>query len=178
MPSKKQAIHNLTQQITKLDDFDYIKKETWQPQTAEYIKQYFGEESNQYKFITAFNFTAQGTNLSPDDQKKLKAEKAKLFLQEAIEFLQNHGLYKKPKKNFLEGLNNAFLSGIILLGVNALFWGGWLIGDNKDYAEKDKLHQTVANKDSIIKQQNELILSLRRSLSRQVTKTPSTDSIK
>lgn len=63
--------------MNKLNDFAYVKKLTYRTQTAEYIKKYFGEESNQYKFITDFNFTAQGTNLSVDDQKLLKAERLK-----------------------------------------------------------------------------------------------------
>jgi hypothetical protein len=48
---QQKAIDILNKQIGKLDDPQYPVDETWKVQTSAYIKEYFGEQSDQYEFI-------------------------------------------------------------------------------------------------------------------------------
>lgn len=100
--NKKKAIEILTQQKTKLEKGSFHQDETWVFHTAFYIKDFFGENSTEFNFISQFSFTVISTNLTPDNdilyalgQKKQKALK---FLDNCIETLQNKGLYKPDSK--------------------------------------------------------------------------------
>lgn len=67
---------------------------------------------------------------------------------------------RRLKKNFLDKLSNSTLGIIVYLLIPAIFWCGWLVGDNKDYAEKNKLQELIKLTDTI-KHQKDALLFLR-----------------
>lgn len=100
--NKKKAIEILIQQKNKLEKSSFYQDETWVFHTASYIKDFFGESSTEFTFISQFRFTVISTNKTPEpdilyalDQKKQKALK---FLDNCVDTIKNKGLYKPESK--------------------------------------------------------------------------------
>ena len=62
---KKEAIKILQRQLSKIDN--RVSDDAWIFQTAEYIRQFFGEQSTQYSFISQFQFTVKHYGDMSDD---------------------------------------------------------------------------------------------------------------
>ncbi len=128
------AIEILQKQKLKLDDQNILKDETWVFQTASYIKDFFGENSTEYSFISKFEFKVYFTNYQSEQAAVIelnsKTPKAKKYLENCIETISNKGLYKHPKTNFLTRISETALWTMIsvsfvgLLTVGSLF-GNW-----------------------------------------------------
>ena len=107
----KKAIDILKAQRAKLDDFNN-KNQNWVFQTASYIKDFFGDNSTEFSFISQFHFHVTSSNWdSPDDVKRWLAEKpieAKTFLDNCIETLQH-------KKVLLDNQNKIFFTALVTL---------------------------------------------------------------
>jgi len=119
----KKAIDILKSQKEKLEDFDN-KNQNWVFQTASYIKDFFGENSTEFSFISQFHFHVVSSNWdSPEDVRRWLAEKpieAKPFLDNCVETLQHKGLFKQPKQNFLNRLSDTALWTIISIAIPGL----------------------------------------------------------
>jgi hypothetical protein len=128
----KKAIEILTKQRDKIDDINYPNDETWVYQTAEYIRQFFGENSTQFSYINRFSFSVLATNYdSKEAVRQWMAQKprdAKQFLNNCIEDLKHTGLYKKPSVNILSKLSDTALWTIIPFTLTTVFTGGFLLG--------------------------------------------------
>jgi len=129
----KQAIKILERQRDRISDPKFPNDETWVFQTTEHIKDFFGESSSQFAFISQFSFSVIGHPSTSDekwryelDSKKRKAER---FIDTCIETINDKGLYKPPKQNFLAGLGDTWLVIIFGTVVPALFFGGVWIGE-------------------------------------------------
>jgi len=112
--NKKTAIKILRKQLAKAEDpetFEIIQN-AWKVQTKTYICNFFGEESNEYKWIS--EVTLYGL---------YKADPIP-FLKNCIETINNIGLYKKPKANFLISAPN----WLIMLLFPFIFSTGLAIG--------------------------------------------------
>lgn len=129
-----QALEILKQQKEKLP-VDIETQKTWLTQTAAFIKDFFGLESDQYKFIKNFSFKEQSKgsynsffdvyspnpNYDPSDKQKV----AENFIEICIDTLKKkNSLYKEPKTNFLSTLSKEFVWGIIV----AIFGAGIVVG--------------------------------------------------
>jgi hypothetical protein len=90
---RKKAISILGKQIDKIKNKDG-QTSVWEIQTKAYIKLFFGKDSKQFDYFERFSFSSQYT-YDPIP-----------FLKECIEFIENSGLFKAPKKNFLETVPN------------------------------------------------------------------------
>lgn len=108
--TKEKAIEILKRQRDKLDIEKHTNDEAWIFQTAEYIRQFFGEDSTQFSFISQFKWHVLS---SPWDSNELikhwldqKPKEAKQFMDNCIESLNDTGLYKSPKPNFFHGYSN------------------------------------------------------------------------
>ncbi|MBS0647321.1 MAG: hypothetical protein JSR97_12145 [Verrucomicrobia bacterium] len=145
----KKAIDILKSQKTKLEDFDN-KNQNWVFQTASYIKDFFGENSTEFSFISQFHFHVVSSNWdSPEDVRRWLAEKpieAKRFLDNCVETLQHKGLFKQPKQNFLNRLSDTALWTIISIVIPGLISIGLFFGNL--YADKQNIE---------IKQENKLL---------------------
>ncbi|MBN8790414.1 MAG: hypothetical protein J0I84_25320 [Terrimonas sp.] len=145
----KKAIDILKSQKEKLEDFDN-KNQNWVFQTASYIKDFFGENSTEFSFISQFHFHVVSSNWdSPEDVRRWLAEKpieAKPFLDNCVETLQHKGLFKQPKQNFLNRLSDTALWTIISIAIPGLVSIGLFFGNL--YADKQNIE---------IKQENKLL---------------------
>nr|WP_321354359.1 hypothetical protein [uncultured Draconibacterium sp.] len=90
---KNQAITILKNQINKIQNQENRTTE-WTVQTRTYIEKFFGIESKEVRYINKFSFY----NYPSGD--------VELFLNNCIETIENIGLYKKPKTNFLYTIPN------------------------------------------------------------------------
>lgn len=157
----EKAIKILLVQRDKLLDKKIYKDENWVFQTASYIKDFFGEHSPEYKFIGTYTFTALAHNQMSKEEKQLlfkdKENKAVIFLNNCIETIQNKGLFKPPKKNFLQRIGNSAVWTIIGILVPALFSVGFLIGqyftDTKNIDLKTQVKQ-LQDSLNIVKSKN------------------------
>jgi len=150
----KKAIDILKGQRDKLDNFDN-KNQNWVFQTASYVKDFFGENSTEFSFISQFQFHVVSSNWdSPDDVRRWLAEKpieAKRFLDNCIETLQHKGLIKLPKQNSLSRLSETALWTILGVGVTGLISAGFFFGNL--YSDKQNIELRQDNKllkDSLI----------------------------
>jgi hypothetical protein len=143
----KKAIDILKGQRAKLDDFNN-KNQNWVFQTASYIKDFFGETSTEFSFISQFYFHVVSSNWdSPDDVRRWLAEKpieARTFLDNCIETLQHKGLFRQPKQNFLNRLSDTVLWTIISIAVPGLISIGLFFGNL--YADKQNIELRQDNK--------------------------------
>ena len=68
----KKGIQILKKQKTKLNNFDNFDQ-NWVFQTASYVKDFFGETSTEFSFISQFHFHVTSTSWdSPQDVKCFK----------------------------------------------------------------------------------------------------------
>ena len=150
----KKAIFILKAQKDKLDNFDN-KNQNWVFQTASYIKDFFGENSTEFSFISQFHFHVVSSICdSPEDIRRWLAEKpveAERFLDNCIETLQHKGLFKQPKQNFLYRLSDTALWTLIPLIGTGLLSIGFFFGNL--YSDKQNIELRQDNKllkDSLI----------------------------
>lgn len=140
----KKAVDILKAQKAKLDNFDN-KKQNWVFQTASYIKDFFGDNSTEFSFISQFHFHVTSTNYdSPEDVRRWLAEKpieAKTFLDNCIETLQHKGLVRQPKQNFINQLSDTALWTIIGIAVPGLITIGVFFGNMSSDKQNIELRQ-------------------------------------
>jgi hypothetical protein len=145
----KKAIAILKNQKEKLDHpTEFHRDENWVFQTASYIKDFFGDNSTEYSFISQFRFGVLRSNWDSDqDVSRWIAEKpiqAKKYLDNCIETLQNKGLYNLPKQNFVNRLNDTALWAIISISIPALISIGFFFGNL--YTDKQNIELRQDNK--------------------------------
>lgn len=137
----KKAIEILKNQKDKLDrPNEFHRDENWVFQTASYIKDFFGDKSTEYSFISQFSFGVLRSNSDSDeDVRRWIADKpiqVKKYLDNCIETLQHKGLFKQPKHNFLYRLSDtAFWTLLPLVGTGLLsigFFFGNLYSDKQN----------------------------------------------
>ncbi len=143
----KRAIEILTKQRDKIDDRNYPRDETWVFQTAEYIRQFFGDNSTQFSFISQFKFGVRRSNWDREEDVKRwlaqKPEDAKQFLSNCIEDLKHFGLYKPPTMNFLSKLSDTALWTLIPFILSVVFSGGYFFGQYFSEVKNIELRQEL-----------------------------------
>lgn len=146
--TKEKAIEILKRQRDKLDIEKHTNDEAWIFQTAEYIRQFFGENSTQFSFISQFKWHVLR---SPWDSNELvkhwldqKPKEAKQFLDNCIESLNDTGLYQPPKTNFFQGYSNIKIIAAFVPVVTVAISIGLFFGQNK--LDRDKLNLIEQNK--------------------------------
>lgn len=130
--TKNKAIQILIGQREKLSDTKF-NADVWLSQTKGYAKQFFGENSEQFKFLNDFSFNVFVRTITADKSLKenmLQAKKgsAKQFIDDCIEYLQYNDLHKPPKTNFIHNLSDTALWTIITISLSTVFGGGVLVG--------------------------------------------------
>jgi len=88
----------LNRQLDKLTSLDEEKYQAWKTQTTSYIKDIFGSDSEELKFIKGFEFIGLYDNNPYNYQIKEKTPKIKTFLENCVESLEHRG-FIKPKKD-------------------------------------------------------------------------------
>lgn len=162
--NSKKAIEILKKQIQKLDDSTFFKDENWVFQTASYIKDFFGENSTEYAFISKFEFKAYYTNYGNENdairELNSKTPKAKKYLENCIETISNKGLYKHPKTNFLNRISDSALWSIITFLLPIVFFSGYYFGNlysNTQNVELKIENKTLKDSISILKNHSQPI---------------------
>jgi hypothetical protein len=165
--NKRSAIKILEIQKKKLEDVNLYKDETWVFQTASYIKDFFGESSAEYNFISQFTFGVVVLNTTPPDEVRIlfknKEEKVSKFLDNCIETIRIKGILKTEKLNFLNKLNNGTLIGLIIPIFSGLVGIGFYFGTEKINKENAELtienNRIISTNDSLKKViDNQLLL--------------------
>lgn len=134
---KEKAIQILNGQIDKLNQRGAKVDTPWVNQTSSYIKDFFGKDSDEYKYITSPSFRPVPMFL-PDDWTQTEANWRLIainFLNNCIESIKNKGLYRNPF-SFILKMKTEVILFIITLIFSGLGWLGTFIY-NKGY-EKAK----------------------------------------
>ncbi len=150
----QKAIQILERQRDKVDDASIPNDEVLVFQTAEYIKTFFGETSEQYNFISRYSFWVKYTSMDDmvDVRRWMKERplQFKRFLNDCIEFINDNGLYKLPKKNFLANINNGVLIPLVLFILPIIFFSGKMVGENVKNKEELKIEKNYQDlRDSV-----------------------------
>lgn len=129
---KNKAIRALESQKLK------EKTITWKFQTASYIKEFFGEESPEYSFISQFDVTFSRMPFETEEMMMGKyrgmANEANVFLSNCIETLKVKGVYKVPKKNLLQHFKPYQIWLIVSsISVGAFWIGFWANSVHKNH---------------------------------------------
>ncbi|WP_458627082.1 hypothetical protein [Winogradskyella sp. PC D3.3] len=128
---KKKAIKILEEQKQKILSSDHPNNQEWTFETASYIKDFFGFDSTEYAWIAQFKWhvkTLSTDFVSDKEVKEMLDEKPKKviqFLDNCKRTLNNKGIFKKPKSNFLSDKTNFELVGIIFGICVFVFWIGY-----------------------------------------------------
>jgi hypothetical protein len=150
----KQAIEILKRQRDKLDDKNLPNDDTWVFQTASFVKDFFGEDSTEYNWISQFEFRTLVSSYWSDEQRRAaindKPRQAKQFLNDCIDTIKIKGPYKPPKTNFLNAISDTALWTLIPLIGTILFSSGFFIGQYSTDLKNIELRQDLKHlKDSL-----------------------------
>ncbi len=158
---KDEAINELNRLIGRLNDKNYQKNDAWTNKTATLIRKYFGEDSEQYKFITDFRFL---TGIYTPDAKQQVIDKNKgravQYLKDCIEFIEKYDLYKPVRKNFFSTIGNEWLIAILISIAGALYSFGFLSGTHSNDVQNYELKQTVKSQQDTISKYKTIIDTL------------------
>jgi len=137
---KQRAIGILKNQIDKLNKIKEGNTTIWTNSTNTYLERFFGDLSSQSNFFKySYWNTGNKINTNTFDEQK---EKGVEFLKECIELIDNLGLYKPPKENFLSRLPNGWILPII----GSLMAGSYFVGGF--FSEKVYLNNPIEVKKS------------------------------
>lgn len=137
---KQKSINILNNQKNKLN-IPNKNDENWIIQTASYVKEIFGEESTEFEFIKKFTFEVEASTYSPKEEilasQVIKMEKAKGFIDNCIETINQKGLPKIKNGNFLQKLSDTWLSALLLMLLSTIatvsFFLGQYVSDVKNF---------------------------------------------
>lgn len=131
--NKKKAIKILEEQKQKILSSEYPNNEEWTFETASYIKDFFGFDSTEYSWIAQFKWHVtyiEHPFIDNEDEVnrelRQKPKKAIQFLDNCKKIIENKGLYKPKKKNWISDKGNDFLIttsiGLIVFGFGIGHW--------------------------------------------------------
>ncbi len=158
---KDEAILELNRQIDRLNDKNYPKNDAWTNKTATLIRKYFGEDSEQYKFLSDFKFLTGF--ITPDTKQQIidrNKGRAVQYLKDCIEFIEKYGLYKRPRKNILSTIGNEWLVAILIPIAGALYGLGFSNGTHSNDVQNYELRQTVKSQHDTISKYKTIIDTL------------------
>lgn len=150
----EKAIEILIRQRDKVVDKDHYNDETWVFHTASHIKDFFGEDSTEYSFISQFKFTVIGNSAMSNEQWRSdldhQQDKALKFIDNCIQTIKDKGLYRPPRQNFLQRLNDTWLTTILVLVLSGIGTVTFLIGQYTAGLENIELERDLKQaKDSL-----------------------------
>jgi hypothetical protein len=140
---KEAAINILNKQKDKLDDVNNLVNDTWRTQTVSYIKMLFGETSPEYSFI--YHFQMYYDYDTKVDETKGRIPQLSKYIDNCIETINDKGLYREQKKNFLSRLPDTWPIPILSIAIPSLFIGGTLWG--KKLSDTQNIELKMENKD-------------------------------
>jgi hypothetical protein len=119
--------------IERLDNKDYPKNDAWVNRASSVVRKYFGPKSEQYHYISHFDFLPGRYALQHNmhgiptqwEQMHKNKMKVKIWLEECIADIELNGLHKSDELNFLYRIKPEWLiawmtmatGGLIGLGV-------------------------------------------------------------
>ena len=127
---KKKAIKILEEQKQKVLSSDHLNDDEWIIETASYIRDFFGFESTEYFRFAKFKWHVKSISGESNEStiERLNKNKSDIiqFLENCKRTLNNKGLLKEPKKNFLSDKSTFELLGILfaigLFGFGIGYW--------------------------------------------------------
>ena len=160
----EQAIKSLNAQKEKLSTRTNVNT-AWSTATRSLIKDYFGQDSEEYKFMSKFRFSSVIYVDEAYEEKSIKESIVRVsqFLDSCIENIERKGIYKAPKSNFLSRVDNAVILGGLTFLLTAVTYGGVQWGQHIADVQNYDLKQQV-------KAQQRTIESLRLKLKPLVKK--------
>ena len=141
----KKATEILLNQKKKLTT-ENLRQDTWLTQTSSFIKDFFGDTSNEYIFIKDFKFyskTFDSMSAEYDTNAHINrnSREASQFIGNCIDTLNHKGLYKAPKQNFLTRLSETALWTTLSVGVTGLISIGLFFGNMSSDKQNIELRQ-------------------------------------
>lgn len=153
-PTKATEI--LTRQRDKVLSRDHQNDYIWITQTTSYIKEIFGEDSEQHSFIQEFSFNTKLRRPTySEDQIRSEADRLKAsavrFLNTCIEVIEDTGVRKPLNQNFLSGLSDSVVGVIIGFLVTIPASTGYFLGlYHSDNEKVNLMWENKGLKDSLL----------------------------
>lgn len=85
-------------QLDKLNNLDYNSYKAWTSQTSSYLKDIFGEESDEYKFMKNFSFLQSYDDDHENIQIKSRTPSVRIHLENCIESIEHRGINQSKKE--------------------------------------------------------------------------------
>ncbi|GEL11166.1 hypothetical protein SAMN05192550_1992 [Flavobacterium glycines] len=149
--NKKKAIRILEEQKQKILSSEHPNNDEWTFETASYIKDFFGFDSTEYAWISQFKWHVKyidhpifGNEDEADRALREKPKKAIIFLDNCIRTLNNKGLFKKSKRNFLSDKTNFELISIVFGFCVFVFWIGYWTKTVELFSLKNKAENSIS----------------------------------
>lgn len=154
--AKEKAIAILQVQLDKLNVRGATVDTPWVKQTSSYIKNFFGEDSDEYKYVSGNSFRPMPIFIpddwGPTEQKHLI--NARNFILNCIESVRSNGVYV-PKGNFLSKMTDTQVGiaiTIILFALAGFYTLIYNLGENSGRKSiepiKPSVTQSIANGDT------------------------------
>lgn len=122
---KKAAIKALQSQKEKLKNTDTYFNNIWVLKTSEILKKYFGEKSAFY--LHSQNLRSQIMTSNRKDFTEIKnmfKSSMEKFIDECVEYINEHGAYKEQSQNFLSKIKVGWFVGLVFTGGTIVFFAG------------------------------------------------------
>jgi hypothetical protein len=149
--NKKLSKELLLKQIDKLGKPQFQTNEIWINKTSSLIKDFFGDNSEEYKFITRFQYKKELITAGAIGRLVItNTKEVTQFLNDCMDTLDHKGLYRELRTNFVMRLDNGTLVALIfgllaILGPTCFAWGKY----SSDLQNIELKQQVKAQQDSI-----------------------------
>ena len=134
------AIEILVRQKNKLSDIQGVADYTWLTQTSSYVGLFFSKESPQYKFISGYRFGIYA-------EVKHSVPEFERFINNCIEYIEDNGIYKPDKTNFLFRLDYRWVLGsltaVLIFTATASYKIGQALYRSELHNENQKLRDSL-----------------------------------
>ncbi len=143
---KEKAVQILKTQQQTLPSLNKETYEVWKTNTLSWIKQIFGESSEEYKYFKDFHFWYNDM-YNPEAEIRKNIPKANSFLENCITRINTVGLPKKEWKHVLITTNPMLFWAVFLALLTFSFWLGKVTANKSDDTPKE---QTANKNDSSV----------------------------
>lgn len=138
--TKSKAIEILINQKQTLAETYHQTFSAWQGQTISFVKDFFGTDSPEYIAAIQFKYLRQIDYETVETNKDIITQ----YLDNCIYKIKISGLYKKPKKNILEGKSNSVVLCWSFPILFVVFVIGFICGANEN--PKSKFYNILKTK--------------------------------
>jgi hypothetical protein len=167
---KKKAKEILENQINKLADSQKLFSQLWFVNTQSYLRDMLGDDSlefrrmyNTYRPFDDLEWNPFKNKKEPVTEEEIKIYRNELtnFLRDCQETIENKGIYKQQKGNFLSNVRSEVILGVLIFILPIIYYAGFEIASNKGDIQSNSMKTEIEDLKRSIKTKDDSLYILR-----------------